>query len=98
MIPPRSMLDERQPLIRRRPDVALALAVSFVVALLIVPMPAFLLDALIALNICFSLMVLVIAVMAKRALDVSTFPALLLLTTLFRLGLNVSTTRGILAH
>jgi type III secretion protein V len=85
-------------MISRRPDVALALGVSFVIALLIVPLPSPVLDVLIAANLCFSVIVLVIAVMAKRALDVSTFPALLLLTTLFRLGLNVSTTRGILAH
>jgi type III secretion protein V len=84
--------------IGRRPDMVLALMVAFIVSMLIVPMPNFLLDGLIAVNIAASLIVLLVALFAKNALEVSTFPSLLLITTLFRLGLNVSTTRGILSH
>ena len=82
----------------RRPDIVLALMVSAIVAMLIIPLPTFMLDGLIAINIAAALIVLLVALFAAKALDVSTFPTLLLMTTLFRLGLNVSTTRGILAH
>ncbi len=82
----------------RRPDIILALMVSAIVAMLIVPLPLFLIDGLIAVNIAISLIVLLVALFAAKALDVSSFPTLLLITTLFRLGLNVSTTRNILSH
>ncbi|MCK6545017.1 type III secretion system export apparatus subunit SctV [Myxococcota bacterium] len=81
----------------RRPDVVLAIMVTMIVGMLIIPIPGLLLDPLIAVNIAASLMVLLVALFAKNALEVSSFPTLLLITTLFRLGLNVSTTRGILA-
>jgi type III secretion protein V len=84
--------------IERRPDIILALVVAFLVALLIIPMPPVLIDGLIAINIAISLMVLLVALFAKSVLDVTSFPSLLLITTLFRLGLNISVTRGILAH
>jgi type III secretion protein V len=82
----------------RRPDIILALMVASIVAMLIIPLPNFLLDGLIAANIAVSLIVLLVALFAAKALDVSSFPTLLLITTLFRLGINVSTTRGILQH
>jgi type III secretion protein V len=81
----------------RRPDVVLALGVSFIVGMLIVPLPLFMLDSLIAVNIAGGVVILLVALFARRALDVSSFPTLLLVTTLFRLGLNISTTRNILA-
>src|SRR5688572_5551005 len=81
----------------RRPDVMLAIIVSMIVAMLIVPVPALVLDPLIAINIAASLMVLLVALFAKNALEVSSFPTLLLITTLFRLAINVSTTRLILS-
>ena len=81
----------------RRSDVAFAIGVAMIAALLVVPLPTVLLDILIAVNIGFATLLLIVALMSHRALDISTFPALLLVTTLFRLGLNVSTTRGILA-
>ena len=84
--------------IERRPDVVLAIAVSFLVSMLIIPLPSFMIDGLIAVNIAASLMVLLVALFANKALEVSSFPTLLLITTLFRLGLNISTTRGILAR
>ena len=89
------------PLLRwidRRPDVLLALVVACLVAMMLFPLPLLVLDALISVNIAVSLTVLLVALFAKNALEVSSFPSLLLLTTLFRLGLNVSTTRSILAH
>ncbi|MEQ9503314.1 MAG: flagellar biosynthesis protein FlhA [Deltaproteobacteria bacterium] len=82
----------------RRTDIVFAIGAAFVVALLIVPLPTLVLDGLIAVNVGTATVLLVVALMARRALEVSTFPSLLLMTTLFRLGLNVSTTRGILAH
>ncbi len=81
----------------RRPDVLVAIGVSAIVAMLIIPMPGIMLDILIPINIAVSLMVLLVALFAKNALEVSTFPSLLLITTIFRLGLNVSSTRGILS-
>jgi type III secretion protein V len=82
----------------RRPDLLLAVVVAAIVGMLIVPLPNLVLDALIAVNIAAALVILMVALFAKNALDFSTFPTLLLLTTVFRLGLNVSTTRGILSQ
>jgi type III secretion protein V len=82
----------------RRADVILAASVTLVVAMVIVPLPAPILDFLLAVNLACSLGILLSALFAKRALELSTFPTLLLVTTLFRLALNVSTTRGILAQ
>ena len=67
-----------------------------VVAMMIVPLPTWLVDLLITLNIAVSVTLLLVAAYARDALSVAAFPTLLLLTTLFRLGLNVSTTRLIL--
>ena len=80
----------------KSPDLILAICVSALVGLLIVPVPAPLLDVLLALNISIGALILVVSLLAPNALSVSTFPTILLLTTLFRLGLNVSTTRLIL--
>ncbi|MBI3179525.1 MAG: FHIPEP family type III secretion protein, partial [Deltaproteobacteria bacterium] len=82
----------------RRPDVLLAVAVAGIVAMLLIPLPSSVLDVLISVNIALSVVVLMGAVFAKRILDIATFPTLLLLSTLFRLGLNVSTTRGVLSR
>ena len=81
----------------RRADIVLAIAVCGIASLLIVPLPTAILDVFLSLNIAGAVLLLLIALFAKKALDVSTFPSLLLITTLFRLGLNVSTTRGILS-
>lgn len=68
----------------------------FVVALMVIPMPAPILDVLLTLNIAFAVLILLASIGATRALDLSAFPSLLLIATLFRLGLNVSSTRLIL--
>ena len=82
----------------RRADLILAASVTLVVAMVIVPLPAPILDFFLAVNLACSLGILLSALFAKRALELSTFPTLLLVTTLFRLALNISTIRGILAQ
>src|ERR1017187_6532749 len=81
---------------RSRSELILATAVLGVVALLVMPLPAFALDAFLAMSIGISLLVLLVALGVARPLDFSVFPSLLLIVTLFRLGLNVATTRLIL--
>lgn len=80
-----------------RSDVVFATAIMSMLALLVLPVPKFLLDLLLALSITLSVTVLMTALFTKKALEFSTFPAILLLSTLFRLGLNVASTRLILA-
>lgn len=84
-------------LLGRRADIFLAMAVAMIIALIIVPLPPPLLDIGLTLNISMSVLILMAVLFSSQSLDLSSFPSLLLLTTLFRLGLNVSTTRGILA-
>ncbi|WP_050181437.1 flagellar biosynthesis protein FlhA [Domibacillus robiginosus] len=79
-------------------DLVVLLSVILIVAMLIVPLPTWLLSVLIIMNISLALLVLLISMNMKEALEFSVFPSLLLLLTLFRLGLNVSTTRSILSH
>src|SRR5881392_3668335 len=79
-------------------DLLAAAAVVLVVVMMIVPLPPFLVDFFITLNICGALAILVSTMYLSRALDFSSFPSLLLLTTLFRLAINVSVTRLILLH
>ena len=69
-----------------------------IVLLLIIPLPPFLLDVMIIINISLSMIILLITMNIKEPLEFSIFPALLLVTTLLRLGLNVSTTRNILSN
>ncbi|MGG1633567.1 flagellar biosynthesis protein FlhA [Paenibacillus sp. NRS-1760] len=79
-------------------DFVILFGVIGIVLMMIIPIPVLLLDVLIILNISIALMILLIAMNTKEALDFSIFPAILLITTLFRLALNVSTTRNILSH
>src|SRR3954453_21355965 len=79
-------------------DLLAAAAVVLVVVMMIVPLPTFLVDFFITLNICGALAILVSTMYLARALDFSSFPSLLLLTTLFRLAINVSVTRLVLLH
>ncbi|MDX2013850.1 MAG: FHIPEP family type III secretion protein, partial [Myxococcaceae bacterium] len=78
------------------PEAILALSVLGVLAILIVPLPAPVLDGLLALNIALSVMMLLVSLGLQKAMEFSVFPSLLLITTLFRLSLNVATTRLIL--
>ena len=72
--------------------------VVLVVVMMIVPLPPMLLDLFITLNIAVALAIVITTLYVPRALDFSAFPSLLLLTTLFRLAINVSVTRLILLH
>src|SRR5215203_5889764 len=74
----------------------LAAAVISVLAILILPVPALVLDGLLAINISVSVLILLVALSLAKPLEFSVFPSLLLITTLFRLGLNVASTRLIL--
>jgi flagellar biosynthesis protein FlhA len=82
----------------RHADLMAAGAVVLVVVMMIVPLPPFLLDLAITANISAALMIVVATLYVPRALDFSSFPSLLLLTTLFRLAINVSVTRLVLLH
>src|SRR4051812_41646176 len=82
---------------KRNAEVGLALAVVFIVALLMVPLPGILLDLLLSTSIGMSLVVLLVALYTTDPLEFSSFPSLLLLMTLFRLALNVCSTRLILS-
>ena len=79
-------------------DFAVLIAVIMIVVMMVIPLPPLLLDLLILVNISLSLTIILVAMNTKEALQFSIFPSLLLLTTLFRLGLNVSTTRSILTN
>ncbi|MCA6234274.1 MAG: flagellar biosynthesis protein FlhA [Phenylobacterium sp.] len=81
-----------------RGEVALALGVISVLVLLILPVPAFLLDALLAISLASSILILMTSLFIKKPLEFTSFPTVLLVTTLFRLALNVASTRLILAH
>ncbi len=77
-------------------EIALVLGVIGIFVVLIIPVPPFLLDILITINISCALLLLLVALHAKNSLDLSTFPSILLFLTLFRLALNVASTRQIL--
>ncbi|MGG4488947.1 flagellar biosynthesis protein FlhA [Metabacillus idriensis] len=79
-------------------DLSVLLSVILIVAMLIIPFPTWLLSLLIMMNITLALLVLLTSMNMREPLDFAIFPSLLLLLTLFRLGLNVSTTRAILSH
>ncbi|AUS85747.1 MULTISPECIES: flagellar biosynthesis protein FlhA [Lysinibacillus] len=79
-------------------DIGVLGAVILIVAMLIIPLPPWMLSFLIVINITLGLIVLLTAMSMKEALDFSIFPSVILLLTLFRLGLSVSTTRAILAN
>jgi flagellar biosynthesis protein FlhA len=91
-------LNVLDPGMRKHADVGLAIIVVLVIALLVLPLPPLLLDLLIALSIAVSLVVLLVAFYAVEPLEFSSFPALLLLLTLFRLSLNLRSTTLILGE
>jgi len=82
----------------RRSDVFVAAGVIAVVMMLIIPLPAFLLDSLMAVNFVLSLLTILIVLYTRHALEFSVFPTLLLVVTVFGLALNVSSTRLILSQ
>lgn len=82
----------------KQTDIALAIGVMFILVIMIIPIPSILLDFFLTVSISLSIIILLVSLYAERPLDFSSFPFVLLLTTLFRLSLNVSTTRTILIH
>ncbi len=91
-------MSDRPPVFRLNGEVFAAVGLVLVLFVMVVPLPGFLLDFLLATNIAISLAVLLTAFYAERPLDFGIFPGLLLLTTLFRLSLNVASTRLILGE
>jgi flagellar biosynthesis protein FlhA len=81
-----------------RGDVGLAIGIVGIVVLLILPIPPFLLDMLLTLSITSSVLILMTSLLIKKPLEFTAFPTVLLVTTLFRLGLNLASTRLILGH
>ena len=77
-------------------DLYVVLAVVLIIVMMVLPLPTFLLDIFLATNISLSLLILLITMNIYEPLEISVFPSLLLITTLFRLSLNVSSTRLIL--
>lgn len=81
-----------------RGDVALAAGIVIILMFMLVPMPAVLVDAGLAVSITLSIMILMITLFIKKPLEFSTFPTILLITTALRLGLNIASTRLILSQ
>ncbi len=79
-------------------EVAVSLLIVPIVALMILPVPVLILDTLLAVNLTLAVMLLMATLFSNGALSLSTFPALLLFTTMFRLGLNIASTKSILLH
>ena len=80
----------------KKSDMMIGLYILAAIVFMIIPIPTQLLDVLMALNIAVSLIIMFNALFSKEALDMSTFPSILLFTTVFRISLNVSSTRNIL--
>lgn len=79
-------------------DVALAIGMVLVVAMMVIPLPAPVLDILLVINISLSVIILLVCMYVQEPLEYSSFPTMLLMSTLFRLALNISSTRLILLH
>lgn len=82
----------------RSGDIALAAGVMGLIVILIVPLPALLVDGLLAISIVFSVMILMTALFIQKPLEFSSFPTVLLIATMLRLGMNLATTRLILSE
>jgi type III secretion protein V len=79
-------------------DLAMVVTIVAILSLIILPVPTLLIDALLAVNITVSVLMLMVTIYIPSAISLSTFPSLLLFTTLFRLGLNIASTKLILLH
>ncbi len=85
-------------MVAKNSDLLMAVAVIGILIFMVMPLPTFLLDLLLSFSITFSLIILLSSMYVPRPLDLSAFPSILLLATLFRLSLNVASTRIILLH
>lgn len=79
-------------------DIIMAIGIVIIVAMMIIPLPPMLLDILLTLNISLSVIILLVCLFVKEPLEYSSFPIILLIATIFRLGLNISSTRLILLN
>lgn len=86
------------PIAKNNKDILLAGGILMVIGLLIIPLPPFMLDMFLALSLGISVLILLISVYMRAPLEFSSFPTVLLISTLFRLGLNVASTRLILGE
>lgn len=82
--------------LKQKGEVAVALGVVAVVGVMILPIPAFVIDILLSFSISLAIVILVTSVYIRKPLDISAFPSILLIATLYRLGLNIASTRLIL--
>ena len=89
---------DRFTFITHNTDVFMGVAAMSILMVMVIPIPAMLLDLFLSFNITFSLIILLVGMYILKPLDLSSFPSLLLLATLFRLSLNVASTRLILLH
>ncbi|WP_042275339.1 flagellar biosynthesis protein FlhA [[Clostridium] dakarense] len=83
---------------KKRFDILVGFGVIGIVLMIIIPLPPFLLDVMLSINIGFSVLILLLTLFSTDILELSIFPTILLVTTLFRLGLNISSTRLILGQ
>src|SRR5664279_4633813 len=79
-------------------DLIVVLGVVGVLVVMVIPIPTFMIDILLSFSLCLALIILLVSMYTREALHFSVFPSLLLTVTLFRLALNVATTRQILAQ
>jgi len=86
------------PYVKHNPDIFLSFGVLTILALIIIPLPQFLLDILLSISISMSVLIVLIALYIRSPVEFSSFPTVLLIVTLFRLGLNVASTRLILSE
>ena len=84
--------------LKKNMDIIVGFAIMAIILMIIIPLPTFMLDVMLALNIGLSVLILLLTLMSKNVLELSIFPSILLVTTLFRLGLNISSTRLILSE
>jgi len=89
---------QRIPAFMRNNDLILAFGMVAIVIVMVIPVPRFLMDLLLTISIFFGLLILLVSIYTERPLDFSAFPTILLVATLYRLALNVATTRLILLH
>ncbi len=89
---------EKLKIFSQQSELALAIGLIVILGVMVVPLPIFVLDLFLAFSIAISIGILLMSIYAKKPLDFSTFPSILLITTLLRLSLNVASTRNILLN
>ena len=97
-LPGRDGVSLMQMNVFRHPDILMSLGVVGVLMIMLLPLPRFALDILLAFNITLAIVVLLVGMQVRKPLEFSVFPSVLLMVTLFRLSLNIASTRLILLH